>query len=141
VIKLTILAIDPGKHKFGYAVLSKEKEVLRQGTVEVGSLYSVVDRMVTLFNVKTVVIGDRTGGTQFFTTLRPALEKQGLKLSLIEEDGSSREGRGRFLAANRKGWRRLVPLGLQSPWRAYDDYAAVILGERYLDKLFPRCKH
>jgi hypothetical protein len=50
----------------------------------------------------------------------------------ISEDNSSREGRRRFLETNRQGWRRLVPLGLQSPWRPYDDYVAVVLGERFL---------
>lgn len=129
-----ILAIDPGKYKFGYAVLTKEKRVLRQGTAEVNDLSSIVAQMVALFDVKTVVIGDRTGGQQFYASLKPVLEKPGLNLALVEEDGSSREGRDRFLKANRKGWRRLVPLGLQAPWRAYDDYVAVILGERYLDR-------
>lgn len=131
---MTILAIDPGKCKFGYAVLTNEKRVLKQGTAPVNELYSIVDRMVALFNVKTVILGDRTGGNHFYTSLKPTLAKQGLPLVMVEEDGSSREGRGRFLKANRKGWRRLVPLGLQSPWRAYDDYVAVILGERFLDR-------
>ncbi|HEY8391281.1 MAG: pre-16S rRNA-processing nuclease YqgF [Firmicutes bacterium] len=129
-----ILAIDPGKCKFGYAVLTNEKKVLRQGTADVRDLSSIVTRMVARFDVKTVVIGDRTGGNQFYAALKPVLLAPGLSLALVEEDGSSREGRERFLKANRKGWRRLVPLGLQTPWRAYDDYVAVILGERYLDR-------
>jgi len=129
-----ILAIDPGKYKFGYAVLTNEKRVLKQGTAEVNDLSSIVQRMIALFNVKAVVIGDRTGGNQFYGVLQPVLVKQGLNLALVGEDGSSREGRERFLKANRKGWRRLVPLGLQTPWRAYDDYVAIILGERYLDQ-------
>lgn len=129
-----LLAIDPGKCKFGYAVLTGEKKVLAQGTAAVDDLSALVAQLVAAFDLKTVVIGDRTGGSQFYAALKPVLMAQGLNLALVGEDGSSREGRERFLKANRKGWRRLVPLGLQTPWRAYDDYVAVILGERYLDR-------
>jgi hypothetical protein len=31
-----------------------------------------------------------------------------------------------------RGWRRLLPLSLQVPPEPYDDYAAAIIGERYL---------
>lgn len=129
-----ILAIDPGKCKFGYAVLTKEKEVIKQGTAAVDDLAALVGQLVAGFAIKTVVIGDRTGGNQFYTALKPVLMAEGLNLALVGEDGSSREGRSRFLQAHRKGWRRLIPLGLQTPWRPYDDYVAVILGERYLDQ-------
>ena len=40
----------------------------------------------------------------------------------------------RFLRAHpERGWKRLLPPGLRSPDRPYDDFVAVILAERYLD--------
>lgn len=132
---MQILAIDPGRVKFGYAVLTADdRRVLCQGIAEVTGLVRVVQELVDRFQVTTVVIGDRTAGAEFATTLRAALEANHVSLVLVREDGSSREGRHRFLQANRRGWRRWVPLGLQSPWRPYDDYVAVVLGERYLDR-------
>src|SRR5690606_35242239 len=127
---MRILAIDPGRMKFGYAVLTTgDRRVLRQGIAEVAALVRVVQDLVDHFQVTTVVIGDRTGGPEFAATLRAALTTDQLKLTLVSEDGSSAEGRRRFLQANRRGWRRWFPLGLQSPWRPYDDYVAVVLGE------------
>lgn len=131
---MRILAIDPGKVKFGYAVLTANKKVLRQGTAEVADLARVAKDLVDSFHVVTVVIGDRTGGVEFDLTLRRALNTENVQFAMIGEDGSSVGGRRRFLQANRRGWRRLIPLGLQAPWRPFDDYVAVILGERYLDQ-------
>lgn len=132
---MTILAIDPGKQKFGYAVLNQKKNVLTQGIAEVGRVQEICEELVARFAPRTVVIGDRTGSGEFLALLRKNLSTGGQKLATISEDASSYEGRRRFLIANRKGWRRIFPLGLQSPSRPYDDYVAVILGERYLDTL------
>ncbi len=129
---MTILAIDPGKCKFGYAVMTAEKQVLQQGTAEVSRLCPLAQKLVADFSVRTVVIGDRTGGNSFYALLATTLAAAGVEVRKIGEDNSSREGRRRFLEANRQGWRRLIPLGLQSPWRPYDDYVAVVLGERFL---------
>lgn len=131
---MCILAIDPGRVKFGYAVLATDKQVLHQGIAEADDLLRVVAEIVAGYRVRTVVIGDRTGGTQFATAIRRSFPADALEVALVGEDGSSREGRHRFLLANRRGWRRFLPLGLQSPWRPFDDYVAVILGERYLDQ-------
>ncbi|NLM36651.1 MAG: pre-16S rRNA-processing nuclease YqgF [Firmicutes bacterium] len=132
---MRILAIDPGRVKFGYAVLTAgDRRVLSQGVAEVAQLVRVGQELVDRFQVTTVVIGDRTAGPQFAAILREGLKDHPLDLVLVGEDGSSREGRHRFLQANRRGWRRWFPLGLQSPWRPYDDYVAVVLGERYLDR-------
>lgn len=131
---MRILALDPGKQKFGYAVLDQEKKVLAQGIAEVEKVEAVCAALTTRFTPQVVVIGDRTGSRDFYALLQKIFAGK-LKLATINEDASSYEGRRRYLLANRKGWRRLFPLGLQSPSRPYDDFVAVILGERYLDSL------
>ena len=131
---MVILAIDPGKQKFGYALLTAEKKVIRQGIGKVNDFLRLAEELVATFNIETVVIGDRTGSNEFCAKLKAIPTAQKFKIELIGEDGSSCEGRRRFLEANRKGWRRLLPIGLQSPWLPYDDYVAAILGERYLDR-------
>ncbi len=130
---MAILAIDPGKNKFGYAVLSRERNVFFQGISEVCKLLEVAEWAINTYQVETIVVGDRTGGEDFCSLFQTAFAGKGLKIVNIDEDYSSYEGRRRFLIKNRKGWRRLVPLSLQYPRESYDDYVAVILGERYLD--------
>lgn len=132
---MALLAIDPGKNKFGYAVLSTGKRVLFQGISEVSKLLEVAEWAINTYQVETIVVGDRTGGADFCSLFQTKFAEKGLKIVTIDEDYSSYEGRRRFLIKNRKGWRRFVPLSLQYPREPYDDYVAAILGERYLDSL------
>jgi len=132
--KMRILALDPGKQKFGYAVLDEEKQVLTQGIETVEKMEEICAVLTARYAPRVAVVGDRTGSKEFSALLQKVFAGR-LKLATVNEHASSQEGRRRFLLANRKGWRRLIPLGLQSPSRPYDDYVAVILGERYLDAI------
>jgi hypothetical protein len=52
---------------------------------------------------------------------------------LIEEAGTTLAARARYFKEHpRRGWRRLLPLGLQTPPEPYDDYVAVLLAEAAL---------
>lgn len=126
------LAIDPGREKFGYAVLQQDGSVLQKGIERTGELLALVFRILAEFEVKMVILGDRTGSKDFGRRLLAGMRERPITIVQVNEDNSSREGRLRYLQDHRRGWRRFVPLGLQTPSEAYDDYVAVILGERYL---------
>lgn len=127
-----VLAIDPGTEKFGYAILRQDGTVLQKGIEKTGQLLIRVLMILAEFEVRTVILGDRTGSKDFGRRLLTELQERSVSLLKVNEDNSSREGRLRYLQDHRHGWRRFVPLGLQTPPEAYDDYVAVILGERYL---------
>ena len=134
-----IMAIDPGRRKFGYAILEKdEKEqrvlVLRKGVAQAERVEQVVREICAGFSVTTVVVGDKTGGREMLERVSRALHGQAAVLRRIDEAYSTMEGRRRYLLEHRRGWRRLLPLGLQVPPEPYDDYVAVVLGERFLAK-------
>ncbi|HEY8345231.1 MAG TPA: pre-16S rRNA-processing nuclease YqgF [Bacillota bacterium] len=131
-LRQAVLAIDPGTEKFGYAILREDGTVLRKGIEKTGQLLAQVLLLLDEFEIRTVILGDRTGSKDFDERLFTELEKRSVSLVKVNEDNSSWEGRFRYLQDHRHGWRRFVPLGLQTPPEAYDDYVAVILGERYL---------
>ena len=55
-----------------------------------------------------------------------------LEIVLVDEHHSSEEGRKRYFCDNPPiGWRRFLPRTLLFPERAYDDYVAVVLAERF----------
>lgn len=126
------LAIDPGREKFGYAVVQQDGNVLQKGIGKTGELLALVFRILAEFEVKMIILGDRTGSKDFGRRLLAGMQETPITIVKVNEDNSSREGRLRYLQDHRHGWRRFVPLGLQTPSEAYDDYVAVILGERYL---------
>ncbi len=127
-----ILAVDPGRLKFGYAVMKSDGTVLTKGIAPASQVERVVRTICTEFGMTRVVVGDRTGSRESLAAIRKALDGLETVVCPVDEGYSSYEGRYRYLREHRRGWRRLVPLGLQTPPEPYDDYVAVVLGERYL---------
>lgn len=130
---MDFVAIDPGSSKCGFAVFSGAKAVTRGITAP-----EEVEMVIAQYNVETLVVGDRTGAEKMLKRLVHMGGFDNISIWLIDENLSSAEGRRRFLIDNRRGWRRFWPVGLQSPIRPYDDYVAVILGERFLSQQYNR---
>ncbi len=125
-----ILAIDPGREKCGVAVMASGGEVLHQGVVPAAEIGGVVRELLERYEVAHLVLGNRTAGG----SVRERLQAAGVTRvpELVEEHRSSEEGRRRYFRANPpKGWRRLLPIDLQTPPKPYDDYVAILLAERY----------
>jgi len=124
------LAVDPGHQKCGVAVVNEEGTSLVQKVIAFEELRATVEQFIAEYAVECIVLGDRTHSKVYKKILR---EFQ-LPIEMVNEDRSSIEGRMRYLRENSKGLKRLLPLGLRTPDRPYDDYVAVILAERYLAK-------
>lgn len=78
----------------------------------------------------TLVLGDRTAAKDVRALLG---EEAQTRAVLVDEHRSTEQGRQRYFEGNPpRGWRRLLPIGLQTPPRPYDDYVAVVIAERYL---------
>lgn len=123
-----VLAVDPGRVKCGIAV-GQRGRVLAKAVVPAGRVAEVVASWTRDFGVKRVLVGGGTGS--------PAVRKAlaGLagvaRIESVEEAGSTLEARHRYFRDHpRRGWRRLLPLSLQVPPEAYDDYVAELLVER-----------
>ena len=65
--------------------------------------------------------------------VKAALEGLGLPIHLVDEYETSRGARNLYFADHPpRGWRRLLPIGLQLPPRPIDDYAAILIARRFL---------
>lgn len=127
-----LLAIDPGKEKCGIAIVTHQRAILAQEIAPLIALPLRIAHFIGKYGITTIVVGDRTGARETRDLIRGA--GFNLEIVFVNEDRSSELGRRRFLLANPpKGWKKLLPMGLRSPERPYDDYVAVILAERYLD--------
>lgn len=98
--------------------------------VPVMELSKKVSVITDKYRISIIVVGDRTNSKIIGKVLKPF----GLPVAMVDEDHSSYEGRKRYLKEHTRGLLRLIPLGLRSPGEAYDDYVAVILAERFLEK-------
>lgn len=130
-----ILSIDPGREKCGVAVVGKEDGVLWKGVVGTAGLAPLVIDLAAVHDIQTIVIGDRTSHSAAVDAIT-SLEARSLTIVPVDEHHSSEEARTRYWREHPPaGFWRLVPLGLRVPPVPVDDYVAVILAERYFNKL------
>jgi RNase H-fold protein (predicted Holliday junction resolvase) len=125
-----VLAVDPGSAKCGVAVVRKDGRVLFRAIVTPESLQDEVRALLTNYRPCAVLVGMGTGSKP----LLRALEGAGFSVPIqrVDEAHTSEAARTRFVAENPpRGWQKLLPKSLRTPDRAYDDYVAVILAERF----------
>lgn len=126
----TVLAIDPGREKCGLAVVS-EDGVLHREVVTRDSFMPTVAALSTRYSPGVILVGGGTGSGDVIRDLSGSSVE--IPVEVVDETLSSLRARRRFFQENPpKGLRRLIPRGLLTPVRPYDDYVAVILAEDYL---------
>ena len=101
-------------------------------TLGIAPLDEFAARLATLrtdFPIDHVAIGHGTNAGVVSSVVRDA----GLAFTLVDERETTLRARARYFADHPpRGWRRLVPRGMLLPERPIDDYAALLIAERYL---------
>lgn len=124
-----VLGVDPGTRKAGYAILSPDGQTLALGIEELSELAARIALVARSHDIAAVALGTGTNARG----LRDLLAGLGLTVRLVDERETTLRARALYFADNPpRGWRRLIPLGMQVPPRPIDDYAAVLIARRYL---------
>ena len=131
-----IVAIDPGRDKCGVAVVDSSQGVLQHQVVPTGQVPYVALELLSRYDCRTIVLGDQTSSAAARQSLQPLLDQNKIDdIIFIDEHGSTETARSRYWqACPPTGWRSLIPRGLLIPPCAIDDFAAIILAERYFEK-------
>lgn len=133
-ISAPLIAVDPGKDKCGLAVVDLHGGVLSRQIVATAQAPSVVLSLLETHSTTQILIGDSTTSRTMrerLSTLMPAVQ-----IIEVEEKNSTLEARSLYWRENPpRGWRRVLPLSLQEPPEPIDDFAAVILAQRFLNSL------
>jgi len=124
-----VIGIDPGRSKAGYALLDDSGAVVASGIEPLGRLDGCLRALLAAAPVKAIALGKGTNAGP----IRRGLERLGVPIHLVDERETSRLARGLYFAEHPpRGWRRLIPIGLQLPARPIDDYAAILIARRFL---------
>lgn len=124
-----ILAIDPGRDKAGIAVVGRASGTLVRMVVPADQCAKNAIQLAHDHGVSKIVVGDRTASADVVKALTSAC---GIEIVTVDEHRSSMEGRERYLRENPgRGFTRILPVGLRTPDRPFDDYVAEILAARY----------
>jgi len=129
-----VIAIDPGRDKCGVAVVHRTRGVLGREVTKTSEVVQRVSQLLDMHGLRKVVLGNSTSSRTLKRQLEDYFAATGeqLTIALINEYRSTDEARARYWRENPpRGIRRLIPLSMQVPPVLVDDYAAVILAERY----------
>jgi RNase H-fold protein (predicted Holliday junction resolvase) len=126
---MTVLGLDPGTRKCGYAVVAAGMPPLAMGIVPIEDLGPRLRAIVASTPVALAAIGRGTNAA----AVAAAVRELGLPFELVDERETTLQARARFFADHPpRGWKRLIPAGMLLPDRPIDDYAAVLIAERFL---------
>jgi RNase H-fold protein (predicted Holliday junction resolvase) len=124
-----VLGVDPGRSKAGYALLEASGAVVAAGIEPIERLSARLGELIRARPVGAIALGRGTNARP----VKATLEVLGLPIHLVDEYETSRAARELYFAEHPpRGWRRLVPIGLQLPERPIDDYAAILIARRFL---------
>jgi RNase H-fold protein (predicted Holliday junction resolvase) len=125
-----ILGIDPGTRKCGYAVLTKPGEAPATiGIVDAGSLAGMVTELLMQYPIEAIALGSGTNAPP----LAAQIAGCGVPVHIVDERETTLRARARYFDDHPpRGWKRWVPRGMLLPPRPIDDYAALLIAERFV---------
>ncbi|BAZ28474.1 resolvase domain-containing protein [Cylindrospermum sp. NIES-4074] len=130
-----ILGFDPGRDKCGVAVMGLDRQLYYHQVVAAKDAIATLETLCQQFPVSLVVMGNQTTAKQWKQQLQQELA-QSLNIILVDERYTTLEARDRYwLMYPPQGLTKLLPKGLRQPPRPIDDIVAILLIERYLNRL------
>jgi RNase H-fold protein (predicted Holliday junction resolvase) len=131
---MTVLGIDPGTRKVGIAVVDAGGNAIEIAIEPLGEVEIRVQALIGRYAIDAIAMGKGTNAG----VLAEKLGNLGVPIGFVDERETTLKARSLYFADHPpRGWRRLVPLGMQLPPRPVDDYAAVLIARRYLEGTVP----
>ena len=125
-----IIAIDPGTKKCGYTVVDSNLSVLQREVISTDEITQTIEDGLNIYKIDKIILGNGTN----YKSIEEGLKKHfsQLKIILIEEKFSTLGARKKYFETHPpQGIFKFIPLSLRVPPGHYDDFAAVLLAEKY----------
>jgi len=130
-----ILGFDPGRQKCGLAVMGVDRRLYYHEVISAESAIATIQSLRERFPISLLVMGDQTSSKDWKQKLATELFES-MRVITVDERNSSLEARDRYWQLYPpKGLNRLIPEGMRTPPRPIDDIVAILLIERYLERL------
>ncbi|MEO1429978.1 MAG: pre-16S rRNA-processing nuclease YqgF [Cyanobacteria bacterium J06633_8] len=130
-----ILGFDPGKDKCGVAVMGLDRQLQYHEVVSSPEAIDIIGDLYKKYPISLLVMGNQTTSKRWKQQIQEKLPAT-VNIILVDERYSSLEARDRYwIMYPPKGLTRLLPKGMRTPPRPIDDIVAILLIERYLNRL------
>jgi len=129
-----ILGFDPGRQKCGIAVMGLDRVLRHQEVVGSDEVLERLGELRSEFPISIIVMGNQTGSQTWKAAFAKLPDPP--RVMLVDERYTSLEARDRYWEMYPpKGLNRLMPQKLRAIPRPIDDIVAILLIERYLNRL------
>lgn len=130
-----ILGFDPGQQKCGLAIMGLDRNLFYHKVVIAEQAVATIQTLRQQFPISLLVMGDQTTAKAWKQRLTDQLPDP-LRIILVDERYSTLEARDRYWQMfPPKSLQRLLPQGVRTLPRPIDDIVAILLIERYLERL------
>ena len=130
-----ILGFDPGRDKCGLAVMGLDRQLYYHQVVLAKEAIASIETLRQKFPISLMVMGDQTTAKRWKQQLNEELAEQ-LNIILVDERYTTLEARDRYWQMYPPtGLTKLLPQGMRQPPRPIDDIVAILLIEKYLNRL------
>lgn len=131
-----VLGVDPGRRKCGLAVVHRDGDghisILWRAIVAPEEVVATAQAQAEKHPFTMCVVGSGTRSNPVVQGLADAWP--GVGIVIVNEQDSTLLARQLYWEAHgRHGWRRLLPASLQLPPEDIDDFAAVVIAQRFLN--------
>jgi RNase H-fold protein (predicted Holliday junction resolvase) len=125
-----VLAIDPGKKKCGFAVVDNKLHFIEGEIAENKELIHRIEIYLEKHNISNVVIGSGTNSEEIKKRINENIS--GISIIQIPEKDTTMQARKRYFDYYPPlGFLRIFPRSFLIPPCPYDDFAALIIAERF----------
>jgi RNase H-fold protein (predicted Holliday junction resolvase) len=130
-----ILGFDPGRQKCGIAIVGLDRTLYYHEVISSGEAISTIQSLRQQFPITMLVMGDQTSAKDWKQKLALELPDPP-RIVMVDERFSTLQARDRYWQMYPpSGLTRLLPQGIRTVPRPIDDIVAILLIERYLERL------
>lgn len=130
-----ILGFDPGRLKCGLAVMAVDRKLHYHQVIPSEKAIATIEELRQNYPISVLVMGDQTTAKTWKKQLDRELSPP-IRIILVDERYSTLEARDRYWQMYPpKGLYLLIPKGMRPLPRPVDDIVAILLIERYLERL------
>ncbi len=128
-----VLSIDPGNKKCGIAVVDNDLKFIAGEVVGKEKLLHRIKVCLDRYKIKKILIGSGTNSEKFFTIIKEKFPN--LILTKVAEKDTTMQARKRYFEYYPPtGLSKILPISFRVPPRPYDDFAALVIAERFFQK-------
>jgi len=128
-----VLAIDPGKKKCGIAVVDNQLRFIAGEVVDTEELIQKIEMYLQKHDINNVLIGSGTNSGEIIKNIEKRFPS--IKAIKIAEKNTTMQARKRYFDYHPPtGLLRILPISFLVPPCPYDDFAALLIAERFFKK-------